>query len=96
MHHDRETSIAKLKELTEGIDFCMLTTIDSGHLRSRPMSTQQADFDGDLWFFTSDDTHKVQEIEKDNRVCVAYSKPSDSTYVSVNGRASVVKDPAKM
>ena len=96
MHHDRESAIAKLKELTEGIDFCMLTTIDSGQLRSRPMSTQQAEFDGDLWFFTSDDTHKVEEIEKDDRVCVAYSNPSDSTYVSVSGRASVVKDRAKI
>ena len=96
MHHNREESIAKLKELTEGIDFCMLTTIDSGQLRSRPMSTQQAEFDGDLWFFTSDNTHKVEEIEKDNRVCVAYSKPDDSTYVSVNGRAEIVKDRSKM
>ena len=96
MHHDRETSIAKLKESTEGIDFCMLTTIDGGQLRSRPMSTQQAEFDGDLWFFTSDNTHKVEEIEKDNRVCVAYAKHSDSTYVSLSGRASVVKDRAKM
>lgn len=68
-------SIEKIKELTEGIDFCMLTTIDSGHLRSRPMSTQKFDFDGDLWFLTSDDTHKVEEIAKDNRVNVAYSAP---------------------
>ncbi len=80
----------------EGIDICMLTTIDGGQMRSRPMSTQQAEFDGDLWFFTSDQTHKIAEIEKDNRVCVAYSKSSDSTYVSLSGRASVVKDPAKM
>ncbi len=96
MHHDRETSIKKLKELTEDIDFCMLTTIDSGQLRSRPMSTQQTEFDGDLWFFTSDNTHKVEEIEKDNRVCVAYSKPDASTYISISGTASISKDPAKM
>jgi general stress protein 26 len=96
MDQDRDRSIEKIKELTEGIDFCMLTTVDSGQLRSRPMSTQQTEFDGDLWFFTSDNTHKIEEIEKDNRVCVAYSKPDDSTYVSISGRAEVVKDPAKI
>lgn len=34
MEQSRTESIAKLNELTEKIDFCMLTTIDAGHLRS--------------------------------------------------------------
>ncbi len=96
MANTRQESIEKIKELTEGIDFCMLTTIDGGHLRSRPMSTQEFEFDGDLWFFTSDNTHKVSEIDKDNRVNVAYSKPDDNNYLSVSGRAEVVRDRAKI
>lgn len=96
MQHNREEAIKKIRELTKGIDFCMLTTNDRGMLRSRPMSTQDTDFDGDLWFFTSEDTHKIEEIEKDNRVAVAYSKPGDNTFVSVSGKASISKDKAKM
>ena len=96
MENNRQESIEKIRELAHGIDFCMLTTIDSGHLRSRPMSTQEMDFDGELWFFTSDDTHKVTEIEKDNRVNLAYSKPDDNVYLSISGRAEVVKDRAKI
>lgn len=96
MHHNRQEAIEKIKELTEGIDFCMLTTNDSGVLRSRPMSTQQTDFDGDLWFFTSEDTHKVEEIDKDDRVAVAYSNPSKNTFVSISGKGSISKDKAKM
>ena len=96
MHHNRDEAIQKIKELTEGIDFCMLTTNDGGVLRSRPMSTQQTDFDGDLWFFTSEDTHKVEEIEKDNRVAVAYSNGSKNTFVSISGKGSISKDRAKM
>lgn len=96
MQDKRQESIDKLKELIEGIDFCMLTTIDGGYLRSRPMSTQQFEFDGDLWFFTSDQTHKVTEIQKDARVNVSYSKPDDDSYVSVSGRAEMVKDKAKI
>lgn len=93
---DREESIEKLRQLTEGIDFCMLTTIDEGHLKSRPMSTQKFEFDGDLWFFIDSKSHKVAEIAADNRVNVAYSKPEDNTYVSVSGHADVVKDREKI
>jgi general stress protein 26 len=96
MANEREESIAKLREMLEDIDFCMMTTIDSGHLRCRPMSTQVAEFDGEVWFFTRDNSHKIDEIEKDNRVCLGYSKPDDSTYVSVSGRAEMTKDRAKM
>jgi general stress protein 26 len=96
MEETRQESIEKLKSLTEDIDFCMLTTLDGGQLRSRPMSTQEMDEGGNLWFFTSDQTHKVDEIEADNRVNAAYSKPDDNVYVSVSGRAEVVKDRAKI
>ena len=96
MQDNREESIEKLKNLIKDIDFGMLTTMDGGKLRSRPMSTQQAEFDGDLWFFTSDKTHKVDEIETDNRVNVAYSKPDDNVYVSVSGTAQLVKDREKI
>ena len=96
MNNNRQESIEKIRELTEGIDFCMLTTNDGGYLRSRPMSTQQFEFDGDLWFFTSDNTHKIEEIKKDDRVNAAYSKPDDNVYLSISGRAEVVKDRQKI
>jgi general stress protein 26 len=93
----REEAIEKLNKLIEDIDFAMLTTVDTdGVLRSRPMSTQEAEFDGTLWFFTSDKTHKVEEIERDNRVNASYAEPKDNVYVSVSGTASIVKDRAKM
>src|SRR5687768_13176151 len=96
MANNRQESIEKIRELTEGIDFAMLTTIDGGVLRSRPMSTQEFEFNGDLWFFTSSKTHKIEEIEKDNRVNVSYAAPESNTYVSVSGTAEVVKDQEKI
>ena len=62
MADTRKESIEKLKDLIERIDFCMLTTIDEGHLHSRPMSTQQFEFDGDLWFFTGKSTAKAANL----------------------------------
>ena len=96
MQDTRQEAIKKLNDLIEEIDFAMLTTIDGGVLRSRPMSTQEFEFDGDLWFFTSSKTHKIEEIEKDNRVNVSYAAPESNTYVSVSGTAEVVKDQEKI
>jgi general stress protein 26 len=96
MGDSRMDSIKKLNELTEKIDFCMLTTVDSGCLRSRPMSTQQFEENGEIWFFIDEQSHKVDELTNDNRVNLSYAKPDESTYVSVSGRAEVVRDKAKM
>lgn len=74
----------------------MLTTIDGGVLRSRPMATQEADFDGTLFFLTGANTHKDEEIKKDNRVSVSYAEPSDNIYVSVSGTAETFHDQAKI
>ena len=96
MQDTREESIEKLNGLIKDVEIAMLTTMDGGVLRSRPMQTQEVEFDGDLWFFTGTDTHKTEEIEKDNRVNVAYSSPATNTYVSVSGTASLVSDREKI
>ena len=89
--------IKKLAELIKEIDFAMLTTVEpDGSLRSRPMSTQQREFDGDLWFFTRADTPKVDEVEREQNVCVAYARPDRQHYVSVSGKARLVRDRAKI
>lgn len=75
----------------------MLTTVEEdGSLRSRPMYTQQAEFGGELWFFTADDSGKVEEIAREHQVNLSYVDPDDSRYVSVSGVAELVKDRAKI
>ena len=89
--------IKKLDEMIKEIDFAMLTTVaEDGSLHSRPMSTQRAEFDGNLWFFTRASAPKVGEIEREHQVCVSYAKPESQLYVSVSGRATVVRDRAKI
>lgn len=93
-------TLEKLAQMIAGVRFAMLTTADSsGHLRSRPMTTQQQDFrnfDGVLWFFTSDPSPKCDEIGSDHRVNLSYADPEQQHYVSVSGRATVEHDHAKM
>jgi len=94
---ERAQSIQQLAKLIEKVEIAMLTTEQSdGTLRSRPMATQQAPFDGTLWFLSSQKTAKIDEIKGHTRVNVAYANPSASTFVSVSGRAEVVRDPAKV
>ncbi|HVG28175.1 MAG TPA: pyridoxamine 5'-phosphate oxidase family protein [Pyrinomonadaceae bacterium] len=94
---ERGEHIRKLAEMIREIDFAMLTTAEEdGSLRSRPMSTQRREFDGDLWFFTRASAPKVGEIEREHQVNVSYAAPQDQRYVSVSGRATVVRDRAKI
>lgn len=90
-------SIQKLGELIKDIKFAMLTTVDlDGTLHSRPMATQEMEFDGDLWFFSNRSTEKIRSIEKDQHVNVSFSSPEKNKYVSVSGRAELVDDRDKM
>lgn len=93
-HQER---IEILRELIKDIDFCMLTTVnEDGRLLSRPMSTQQVEFDGDLWFITSVDTGKAGDIQRESQVNVSYAKPDKHRFVSVSGAAVIVNDRAKI
>lgn len=90
-------ALARVAELVEDIDFTMLTTIDDdGNLVSRPMSTRQMDDAGDIWFFTAEDTEKVDEARKHHDVGLSYCDAKGMRYVSVAGKATLVHDRAKM
>ena len=81
-----------LWNLIKSVEVAMLVTEDDGHLRSRPMAMSQREFDGTLWFFTRASSHKVTEVESDQRVNVSFAHPGKQNYVSVSGRASLVRD----
>jgi general stress protein 26 len=92
-----QADIKKLGELIKDIRIAMFTTVDEeGVLHSRPMATQAVEFDGDLWFFTSQQTGKVGDITHYKQVNVAYASTGDERYVSVMGSADLVNDVFKM
>lgn len=96
-HPDRQEAIAALRGMIEGVEVAMLTTTQAdGRLVSRPLGTQDVEFDGLLWFATGADSEKVREIQADPRVNLAYASRGRNTYVSVSGKASIVRDRAKI
>ena len=92
-----EEAIQKLGALIKDVKFAMLTTqTQDGHLHSRPMATQQLEFDGDLWFLTSISSSKIDEVQQHHAVNLAYADASDDKYVSVAGTAEILRDRAKL
>jgi general stress protein 26 len=70
----------------------LVTTDDEGALRSRPMAPQETSDDGHIWFFTRVTSEKVEHIEGSPGVLLAYSDPKRQNYVSINGKADIVRD----
>ncbi len=88
--------VAKLGEMIKNIKVAMLTTRKSdGSIHSCPMMTQGKQFDRILWFFTAAHSAKGSEIAEDQEVNLSYADPSGNRYVSVSGRAKLVRDRAK-
>jgi general stress protein 26 len=97
MHNDvpENADLDALGELIEGIEVAMLTTLAAdGSLVSRPLQTLELDADGDLVFFTSVESGKVDELAANPDVNVAYADVDANRYVSIRGRARIDRDRA--
>lgn len=88
-----QDAIKKVQELIKGIDIAMLTTVSAEGLVSRPMKTQDIEFDGELWFLTKKDTGKFHELLRNHQVNVAYAGKS---FVSIRGEAELVESTEKI
>ena len=93
--HDRDAQ-NKVWDMIKSIKVATMVTLDSsGRLRGRPMWSQQESFESTLWFFAKDGSPVVEEIGTEPRVLLSYAEPSSQNYVSLYGKARVLKDPAK-
>lgn len=88
-----EKAVAKLKNLAEEIRVCMFCT-DLGHVpfSTRPMSVQEVDESGNIWFLSGADSDKNFEIKQDDEVQLLFAKPSSTDYINVFGKAFIYKD----
>ena len=94
-HTSSDEATAKVAGLIKGIRVAMLTSIDpQGRLVSRPMATQDVEFDGDLWFITERSAAAVDQVQANPRVNVAFA--GSSSWVSLSGTAEVVDDVQKL
>jgi len=84
---------AALADKIRPMRFAMFTTVDEhGHLISHPMTNQETDEAGGLWFYTSIHAPLWQNIALRPEVNVSFAQPDDSLYVSISGTAERVVD----
>lgn len=89
-------AIENLRSKIKTIRFGMLTTLNSDQsLSSRPMTQQQLDDNGSLWFFISDNSLLANDINQHPHINVTFAEPADSIYVAISGDAQVVKSREK-
>jgi general stress protein 26 len=87
------TQVAELAAKIKSVRFAMFTTVDQhGHLTSQPMTNQEIDADGALWFYTSSATDLWENIGARPKVNLSFAEPADSLYVSISGTAERVVD----
>ncbi|GAA1359622.1 pyridoxamine 5'-phosphate oxidase family protein [Arthrobacter rhombi] len=85
----------RLATLLREADTAMLTTVSTdGKLISRPMTTQDTDFLGDLWFVFSKESPQASQIQKAAEVNVAFE--TKNTWVSISGSGHIVEDRIKL
>ena len=90
-----EDAADKIKELAEGIDTCMFCTYNGSKLASRPMSVQQIDDYGNLWFLSHKRSNKNADISQNNTVELFFAKGHDS-FLSIHGQATIEFDRGKI
>ena len=86
----RDEAIYKLKDIAESIDFTMMaTSLNDTPFHAIPMSTKKVDEDGCIWFLSGADSEHNEDILRDSKSMLLYSKPSDMTFLKVYGDATI-------
>ncbi len=93
---ERPAVLKAARELMEKARFCALVTVgEDGHPQARTVDAFAPDDDMTVWIATNPVTRKVQQVAKDPRVTLYYYEPSGPGYVTLLGKAVVVRDPAE-
>jgi general stress protein 26 len=90
-------AIQKIKDLGEGKTCFFSTDLKAGRAAAtRPMSVQQIDEDGNLWFLSASDSYKNAEIANDKHVQLLFQGSAHSDFMTLYGTATISKDKSKI
>jgi general stress protein 26 len=91
-----ETLISAAREIMEASRYAALVTLtESGTPRARMMDPFPPDSQFVVWMGTNRASRKVEDLQRNPRVLVYYDDPSGAGYVSIEGTARLVDDPAE-
>ncbi len=90
--------VEKLKEMAEELKVCLFGTnlkTDEGST-CRPMTAQEVDFEGNIWFFSEKNSDINHEIEQNKHVQLYFSNAEKGSFLVVNGEAQIVHNRVKV
>jgi general stress protein 26 len=90
-----QNDIARVWDILDKNSTGMLTTRFPGGLRARPLDARPDRDAGAIYFLTDVRGHKDDEIAANPDVCWIVMIEDDNVYLSITGRASVTRDPAR-
>lgn len=83
------------RRIVAAVPFPALVTVGlDGAPQARPVQPRLPDSSWTVWIATNPRTRKVREIARDPRVALHYFDPATLGYVTLHGRARVVRDSA--
>ncbi len=96
----KNLTIQDINDHMKKIDICMMTTRNSmDMLESRPMSNNRdVEYQGESFFFTTEDTQMVRDINAHPQVCLVYeeykhfSLSGHRLYICVSGEAELIQE----
>lgn len=98
--HNREDlsgakAVARIRDVVDHTATCFFCTAeDSGSSSARPMSVRKVDEQGRLWFLSSSDSHKNQQVARDPSVRVYFQGSEYADFLTLSGTASITTDKA--
>ena len=96
MYTDNE-SRKKLYGLIEDARFAMITTVnEDGTLYSCPMTLQECDDNGHLWFFLEKECETARNLQANMNLNLGFANPGDDEYVAISGLGQLIDNRARI
>jgi len=91
-------AIERIKDMIDDADSCFFCTGNGqGPSRGvRPMSVRETDDAGAIWFLSSIDSHKNQELQTNPTVKLFFQAGKHSGFLELDGHAEISQDKARI
>ncbi|SFC75546.1 General stress protein 26 [Parapedobacter composti] len=94
----REEAIGKLKDMVDKTEIGMLCTFvpESDYPHAVPMSRQEVDENGHIWFLFSSESDTHAHLQQHNKLSLLYSDIKGYNFLSINGYGNISQDQSRI
>lgn len=91
-------AVQRIKDVVDKTETCFFCTAvtTGGSGAARPMSVQQVDDRGHLWFLAASDSHTIAELGEQPDVRLFFQGSEHAAFLVLTGQARVSRDQAKI